>query len=133
MYVKDFTIELNTEKNFQIIDITQRVLKFLKKSKITEGHLLVFSKHTTLAITINENENNLLKDLELFLEKILPYSHNYLHQDNAASHLRQILLGTHQIIPIKGNELLLGIWQRIFAVEFDGPRKREVFVQITGK
>jgi len=132
MVVKSFTIELNSQKRFQIIDITPHLFDFLQKSRIKEGQLLVFSKHTTLAIVINENESNLLEDLENFLEKILPFSNSYFHPQNAASHLRQFLLGTSKTIPIEKSQLILGAWQRVFAIELDGPRKREILLQFIG-
>lgn len=139
-------ILLNTEKEFEIVNITKKVEEIIKISGIKNGFVNVFSKHTTLAIEINEDEILLLKDIELFLKEIIPESKKYLHDNlnlrqncpkdepaNGKGHLRTMLLETSQIIPITNYEMQFGKYQQLFAVETSGPRKREILIQVMGE
>ena len=135
----------------EFIDITDRVNDFVRQSDIRNGMVLVFSKHTTVAITIQENEPLLLGDMANMLEHLSPqngyYRHNdfdvrtvHMHKDecpNGHSHCQHLTLGTSETIPIVDGRLPLGEFQRIFAVELDGQKAlqvdhREVLVQILG-
>ncbi len=127
------TISIRTNKNFELIDITKEVNDVLKSSGAKEGLLNIFTKHTTTALFINENEEGLVKDYEDILFRLVPKRGNYRHDridDNAHSHLKSIILNTSITLPFKENRLLLGTWQRIFFVELDGPRTRNVLVSI---
>ena len=95
-------------------------------SKISNGIVNIFSKHSTSAICINENERGLLSDFEKVLKDIVKENDNYRHDfidNNAASHIRAFLLGSSETIPIVDGRLNLGTWQSIFFVEMDGPRR----------
>jgi len=130
----------------EFIDITQEVKDVLARSEISEGSVLVFTRHTTAAIEINEDEPLLMEDLKQFLLRIAPRDGNYKHNDffirtanmtedecpNGHAHCQHLLLGTSETIPIVDSELLLGRWQRIFLIELDRPRERQVFVQVQG-
>lgn len=106
--------------------------------------MLVFSRHTTTALAINEDEERLLEDVKVHLEKLVPSSGTYLHNDlhlrdvppdepiNAHSHLMAMMLSTSEVIPIADGKLALGTWQSILFFELDGSRKRTVFLQICG-
>lgn len=140
-------IGLDTTKSPEFIDITDRVKRIVQDSQVRDGFVVVYSKHTTAAIKINENEPLLLKDMEEFLEGIAPRNGDYRHNDfsirtvnmtddecpNGHAHCQHLLLGTSENIPIVGGELQFGRWQRIFLIELDMPRSREVLVQIIGE
>jgi secondary thiamine-phosphate synthase enzyme len=139
------TFEIRTERGPQFIDITERVVEAMRKSGLANGFAVVFSKHTTAAIRINEAEPHLLNDMEQMLEKIVPacqdYAHNrYAHavsdngeRPNAHSHCQQLLLGASESVPIMNGELIFGQWQRIFLVELDHGRDREVVIHLVGE
>jgi len=130
----------------EFIDITNEVREILARSGVQEGTVVVFSRHTTAAIVINEDEPLLLRDMAHFLERVAPPEGDYRHNDffirtanmtqdecpNGHSHCQHLLLGASESVPVAGGELLLGRWQRVFLVELDRPREREVVVQVQG-
>jgi len=130
----------------EFIDITDEVREILGRSGVQEGTVVVFSRHTTAAIKINEDEPLLLRDMARFLERTAPPDGDYRHNDffirtanmtqdecpNGHSHCQHLLLGASESVPVAGGELLLGRWQRVFLVELDRPREREVVVQVQG-
>jgi secondary thiamine-phosphate synthase enzyme len=138
-------IEIETEPKTNIYNITPQIQDFLDLTSIKNGQILVFSRHTTTALAINENEVRLLEDIKVFLQKLAPESDSYLHNDlhlrdvpadepiNAHSHLMAMMLTTSEIIPVVDGKLALGTWQSVLFFELDGPRKRTVFVQISGE
>jgi len=81
MKIKQTILKISTNNNLQFIDLTNEIELFLKKSKIMIGQLLVYSKHTTLAIRINEKETGIFNDMEKFLNKLLPKNQYYRHND----------------------------------------------------
>jgi secondary thiamine-phosphate synthase enzyme len=140
-------LTFRTHDSIGFQDITEDVADVVRSAGIRDGQVTVFSRHTTAAIRIQEDESLLLQDLVGFLERLaprdLPYGHNdfrirteHMHADespNGHSHCLQLLLGTSETIPVVDGELQLGTWQRIFLVELDGPRhRREVLVQALG-
>ncbi|WP_414519771.1 secondary thiamine-phosphate synthase enzyme YjbQ [Nostoc sp. PCC 9305] len=138
-------IEIETEPKINIHNITPQIQSFIASTSIKNGHALVFCRHTTTALSINENEVRLLEDIKVFLQKLVPESDRYLHNDlhlrdvpedepiNAHSHLMAMMLNTSEIIPIVDGKLALGTWQSVLFFELDGPRKRTVSVQICGE
>ena len=116
-------IILNTKKNFEIIDITSKINQEID---IESGIANIFSKHSTSAIVVNENESGLLADLELMLSDLVSDKYSWLHDridNNAKSHLKSFLLSSSETIPISNGKLDLGTWQSVFFIELDGPRK----------
>ena len=140
-------IILETTKAPQFIDITQEVTEFVASSGLSNGCVVVYSKHTTAAIKINENEPLLMKDMEKFLGRIASSEDYYHHNDftlrtvnmtenecpNGHAHCQHLLMSTSETIPIIDGELQLGQWQRVFLVELDRPRSREVIIQVLGE
>ncbi|ARV57507.1 secondary thiamine-phosphate synthase enzyme [Nostocales cyanobacterium HT-58-2] len=139
-------IEIETEPEINIYNITPQIKDFLASTSIKNGHVLVFSRHTTTALSINEYEERLLEDVKVYLRKLAPESDRYLHNDlhlrknippdepmNAHSHLMAITLTTSEIIPIVDGKLGLGTYQSVLFFELDGPRKRTVFCQFSGE
>jgi secondary thiamine-phosphate synthase enzyme len=114
---------LNTNKNFEIIDITSKINEEID---IDEGIVNIFSRHSTSAIVVNENESGLLADLELMLKDLVSDKYSWQHDridNNAKSHLKSFLLSSSETIPISDGKLDLGTWQSVFFIELDGPRK----------
>jgi len=136
--VKTYTanIKLATNSRVELVNITQRVSEALRGAGIKNGLLLVFTRHTTSALTINEDEHRLKRDLLELLEKLVPSDADYRHNEidnNADAHLRSSLMQPFLIIPVINGSLQLGTWQSLFFVELDGPRNREVIVTIIGE
>jgi secondary thiamine-phosphate synthase enzyme len=129
-----FTIDVPTKERFQIIDITDEVQKKVWEGKMKHGIAVVFTKHTTTGLMINEPEEGLLQDFKAKMKELIPKGAGYLHDridSNAHSHLRaSLLLNSELVIPVDEGELLLGTWQRILFVELDGPRHRRVLVML---
>lgn len=122
-------MNIRTNKRIELVDITQDVKSEVHKSGIVNGICVVSTSHTTTAIILNENETGLRHDILDFLEKLIPTSAGYQHDridNNADAHLKAVILGSSETIPVTGGELVLGTWQRIFFVELDGPRQRTV-------
>ncbi|BAZ50376.1 hypothetical protein NIES4103_29920 [Nostoc sp. NIES-4103] len=138
-------IEIETSQGINIHNITPQIQDLIISTSINNGQVLVFSRHTTTALAINENEIRLLEDIKVFLQKLAPESDRYLHNDlhlrdvpedepiNAHSHLMAMMLSTSEVIPIVDGKLALGTWQSVLFFELDGPRKRTVFIQISGE
>ena len=133
--MKSTIISLSTDGETQFIDITDKVEGIVSKSGTKEGTAVIYTKHTTTALFINEGERGLLKDYERLLQ-LLPKGAGYEHDridSNAHAHLWSVMLGSSVTVPVLKGDLQLGTWQRIFLAELDGPRQRRVIVQVIGK
>lgn len=145
MPIKNEILEVETRSGIGIYNITQEIEKLLAATGITNGQAVVFSRHTTTALAINENEERLLEDVKVYLRKLAPESGKYLHNDlhlrdvppeepeNAHAHLMAMTLSNSEVIPVVESKLALGTWQSVLFFELDGPRKRSVLVQIAGE
>ena len=147
MKTMSFCKRVKTKCAPEFIDITQWVSECISESKIANGFAVVYSKHTTAAVKINENEPLLLDDMACFLEKIFPRHHNYQHNNfeirtvnmnedespNGHAHLQHLLLGTSETVPVMDGAMQFGTYQSIFFIELDHPRPREVMVQVVGE
>ena len=141
-------LKISTSEAPKFYDITAHIESIISKANFESGIAVVFSKHTTAGILIQEHEPLLLEDLTNLLQDISPkdkeYNHNnfairtvHMHEDecpNGHSHCQHILIGTSETIPVIDNSLSLGKWQRIFLVELDEefPSEREIIVQLIG-
>jgi secondary thiamine-phosphate synthase enzyme len=126
-------LEINTSLPVELVDITDNVKDEVRKTGIQNGLCVVSTRHTTSSIIINENESGLCTDIIDLLDKLIPPSAGYQHDridNNADAHLKAVMLGSSETIPIIEGRLELGTWQRVFFVEFDGPRKRNVNITI---
>jgi secondary thiamine-phosphate synthase enzyme len=128
-----YTIEINTNKRSEMIDITQEIKTIVSKSDINKGVCAVYIPHTTAGITINENADpSVSYDIITTLDNMIPWNNKYSHiEGNSAAHIKSSLLGHSVNIIIENKRLLLGTWQGIFFCEFDGPRKRKIFIKLT--
>jgi secondary thiamine-phosphate synthase enzyme len=140
-------IRVATDHRTEFVDLTERLEALVVQSGIRFGFVNVQSLHTTAAIVVNENEPLLLSDFAAVLERSAPEGLTYRHDDptvrtvnvtadervNGHAHCRALLLGSSACINVIYGRLHLGAWQRVFLVELDGPRDREVSVLILGE
>ena len=127
-----FTVE--TERAVQSIDIKARVSDIARRSGVRDGLCHVMVMHSTAAVVVNETADpNIGSDVISALGRSVPERGQWLHDridDNAHAHIKASILGPSELIPVQGGELLLGTWQGIMLIEFDGPQKRRVSVQL---
>ncbi len=126
-------LSIKTRSRSELMDITPLVRDIVHKSKIENGVCYVFVPHTTAGITINENADpGVRQDILMGLDKLVPWQGDYTHlEGNAAAHIKASLVGSSETIPVEKGDLVLGTWQGVFFAEFDGPRRREVWIKIT--
>lgn len=139
-YSTSFTLQ--TEERTEVTDITKLVRDAIQQFPVTSGIALVNTLHTTCALFINEYQAALVSDLKALVERLVPERNGYRHDDprysdcergNAHSHLRAALLGRNVAVGINHGDLTLGRFQSIIFAELDGPRKREITVQVLGE
>jgi secondary thiamine-phosphate synthase enzyme len=139
------TIDLESKTQIEFFDITSQVQDIIDASGVREGNVMVYAPHTTMGVVINHNEPMLLQDFARILYKIVPMDDRYSHdlfelrkgsnsdgRSNGHSHCKSFIVGISQTIPLDKGKMLLTSKQSIFAVEFDGARKRDVIVQVMG-
>ena len=125
-------ISLKTSSRVEMIDITASVQKVVRDEGVPSGLCLVYTPHTTAAITINENADpDVQRDMIAALDKAVPLSANYRHAEgNSAAHVKSSLVGASELMIIENGHLALGTWQSVFFCEFDGPRTRDVIIKV---
>jgi len=142
MKVYNTSFTLSTDERTEISDITKLVRDAVQQFAVTTGIALVNTLHTTCALFVNEYQAALVEDLTRLVERLVPERGGYRHDDprysdcergNAHSHLRAALLGRSIAVGINDGDLVLGRFQSIIFAEMDGPRKREVTVQVLGE
>ncbi|HEX9099441.1 MAG TPA: secondary thiamine-phosphate synthase enzyme YjbQ [Candidatus Dormibacteraeota bacterium] len=129
----------------EFVDVTKLVGEEVRKSGLRTGRIHLQSLHTTVGLAINENEPLLLRDFQKLLERLAPGDAGYEHDDfgrryevtvdepvNGHAHCRQLLLTGFATLLVEDGKLVLGRWQSVFAVELDGPRHRELALQLDG-
>lgn len=139
MDIKTFNFNVDTKGFNDIVDVTPQVQKIINESHFREGSATVFAKGATTGITTIEYEPGLLKDYPQFMEKIIPSTERYHHDDtwhdgNGFSHIRSALQGSSFTVPFVDAHMMLGTWQQIILLDFDNrSRTRNVIVQLIGK
>jgi secondary thiamine-phosphate synthase enzyme len=125
-------LSLRTSSRIELVDITDKVQQIVSKFKVKQGICFLFVPHTTAGLTINENADpSVRRDITNTLTKLIPPGANYSHlEGNADSHIKSSILGTGLHVFIEGGKLSLGTWQGIFFAEGDGPRSRQVWIEI---
>jgi secondary thiamine-phosphate synthase enzyme len=135
------TLIISTDERIEVVDLTDRVMTFVRRLRIREGLVSLWSLHTTCTVFINEFQSALLSDIRRFLEQMVARDEEWLHNNpshsdcdrmNADSHLRALLLGHSLTLQVSGGEVVLGQWQRVLMAELDGPRARTLRVQAWG-
>lgn len=126
----------DTKKRQEFIRITDEVAKAVNASGVTDGTVLVSAMHITSGVFVNDWEDGLIGDFQVWLEKLAPagldYAHHRTGEDNADAHLKRTIMGHQVVVPITGGKLDLGPWEQIFYAEFDGQRRKRVILKIMG-
>jgi len=142
MRVFNASITVDTEEGTEVADITKPVRDVIQDLPVTTGIALVNTLHTTCALFVNEYQAALVDDFKRMVERLVPERGGYRHDDprysdcergNGHSHLRAALLGRSVAVPINDGELTLGRFQSIIFAELDGPRKRDISIQVLGE
>ncbi len=119
------------------VNITRKISGIIDKSGIREGLALVSAMHITAGVYVNDAENGLIRDIDEWLEGLCPFRADYRHhdtgEDNGDSHLKNLLIGHQQVLPITDGKLDLGPWEQLFYAEFDGRRRKRVIVKLIGE
>ena len=132
-------MDIETTKRVEIRDLTELVQEMVRNAEVEAGLVTLSSMHTTTAIFVNEPQTALLDDIELLLERLAPRGEEWKHNDprysdcdrqNADAHLRAIVLGSSVTLQVADGDLVMGQWQRILMAELDGPRTRQLVLQI---
>lgn len=126
-----------TAQRQEFVRITDEVAAAVRTSNINEGIVLVSAMHITAGIFVNDWEDGLIDDFQVWLEKLapagLPYHHHQTGEDNADAHLKRTLMGHQVMVPVTGGMLDLGPWEQIFYAEFDGQRRKRVVLKVMGE
>jgi secondary thiamine-phosphate synthase enzyme len=144
VFTRILSVETKDAPDF--VDVTSAVAGLVTESGVSNGQVLVHSTHTTCSVIINENEPLLLTDMEHFLDRTAPKDMYYGHNDfairtvsvrpnecpNGHAHCQHMILGTNETVPVVDGKPLLGEFQRIFVVELDEPKPRNIAVQVSG-
>jgi len=144
---RHWRIRLTTSHATGFLDITDRLTDLVAQAGVRFGVLNVQTLHTTTAVVVNEHEPLLLADFQALLEATAPRHGRYRHDDESArtvnmteserpnghAHCRALLLPSSACVNVAHGHLHLGRWQRVFLVELDGPREREVSVLLFGE
>ena len=139
-------VDLRTDKQFQIINITDQIKAVIAESGVKNGQVLVFCPHTTAGLRLNHDEPLLHQDIMKMMYRLVPVDVNYAHdvfeirenvsvgeRSNGHAHVKSFLLGSSETIPIENSQLILGQRQSVFFVEMDGGRSRDYIVQVMGE
>ncbi|MCS7142858.1 MAG: secondary thiamine-phosphate synthase enzyme YjbQ [Aigarchaeota archaeon] len=134
--IRVFSIDVNTQKRVELVNITRRINEKISEARVRDGVVVVFTRHTTSALIINEDEERLKRDILVLMDRLVPTGAGYRHDEidnNADAHLRQNLMQPSLTVPIVNGRMALGTWQNVFLFELDGPRTREVTVVLIGE
>jgi secondary thiamine-phosphate synthase enzyme len=130
-------LTMNTRGQRELVPLTDTVARFVEKSGIAEGMVLVSAMHITAGVFVNDDEPGLHQDIWEWLEKLAPEGPDYRHhrtgETNGDAHLKNLLVHHQVIVPITGGRLDLGPWQRIFYAEFDGQRAKRLVLKAIGE
>jgi secondary thiamine-phosphate synthase enzyme len=126
----------NTKQRQEFVRITDEIADIVKKSGVTDGTVLVSAMHITAGVFVNDWEDGLIHDFQVWLEKLAPagldYRHHQTGEDNADAHLKRTIMGHQVVLPITKGALDLGPWEHVFYAEFDGQRRKRVVVKVMG-
>ena len=128
-------IMLRSREREDLVEFTAEVSELVRESNVREGVCVLFVRHTTAGLTVNENADpDVASDMLLALRTLIPqHGMGFKHgEQNSDAHIKASLVGPSVTVPFADGKLLLGRWQGIFLCEFDGPRRREVVLSIIG-
>ncbi len=135
-YRKELTLRIPQRRAF--LNITDEVRQAVEESGVQEGLVLCNAMHITASVFINDDENGLHHDMEVWLEKLAPekphnqYRHNG-YEDNADAHLKRSVMGREVVVAITKGRLDFGPWEQIFYGEFDGMREKRILIKVIGE
>ena len=136
MIVHTDYLYFTTKKRQEFIRITDEIAAVVGSSGVKEGTVLVSAMHITAGVYVNDWENGLIEDFQVWLEKLapagLPYRHHQTGEDNGDAHLKRTIMGHQVVLPITAGKLDLGPWEQVFYAEFDGQRKKRVVIKVMG-
>lgn len=126
------TLHFPTEQAHEMVNISAQVQELVTQSGVRRGLCVIHAPHTTAGITIQEGfDPDVTRDILVTLEKLVPRQGDYQHAEgNSDAHIKALMTGSSQTLPIEYGKLQLGRWQAVFFCEYDGPRSRSVWVQI---
>jgi len=126
------SFDVTTHVRTELVDITSKVQDAVARSGVSSGICFVSVPHTTAAVTVNEHHDpDVASDITMTLSKLVPHHAGYAHAEyNSDAHIKSVLVGCCQPIPVEDGRLALGQWQGVFLCEFDGPRTRRCQVQV---
>jgi secondary thiamine-phosphate synthase enzyme len=126
------TVSVSTHRREEMVDVTGLVRQAVAELGVDAGLCLVFSPHTTCAVTVNEGwDPDVQTDVLRHLRSLVPRDAGFAHSEgNSDSHIKTIAVGPSVLLPIDEGQVRLGRWQAVFLCEFDGPRRRELWVQV---
>ena len=129
------TLSLSTRSRTEFVPVSRLVQKTLQRWGVQDGICTIYVPHTTAGIFINEGyDPDVMRDMEMMLDKVIPWSAGYRHSEgNAAAHIKAALIGNSRQVIVEKGELVLGQWEEIFFAEFDGPRSRRMIVALMGE
>ncbi|MDX2472486.1 MAG: secondary thiamine-phosphate synthase enzyme YjbQ [Candidatus Krumholzibacteria bacterium] len=123
--------ELSTSSRTDFVDATGLVQAAVRELEMDDGVVVVFNPHTTAAVTINEGADpDVVRDMSVALDRIVPWQDGYHHAEgNAAAHIKASMFGSSVTVIVQDGRLQLGTWQKIWFCEFDGPRRRRLWIR----
>src|SRR5262245_48514662 len=130
---------MNLPQRRGFVNITPEVTAAVEESGVREGLVLVNAMHISASVFINDDEQDLHHDYEVWLERLAPhaptsqYRHNDTGEDNADAHLKRQVLGREVVVAVTQDKLDFGPWEQIFYSEFDGRRRKRVLVKVIGE
>ena len=126
------TITVRTRGRDDFLDITDHVAAIVAESGVADGLCVIFTPHTTAAVTINENADpDVQRDLVSGLNGLAFEKMKFLHSEgNSSAHLKSSIIGCSETVIVENRRLVLGTWQGIYLCEFDGPRARKVCISV---
>ena len=142
MKVFNTSFTLSTEERSEVSDITKLIREAIQQGPVANGIALINTLHTTCALFINEFQDALVEDLSALIERRVPDRNSYRHDDprvsdcergNARAHLRAALLGRTLVVGVNNGDLTLGRFQSVIFADLDGPRRREINIQVIGE
>jgi secondary thiamine-phosphate synthase enzyme len=140
-------VGIETRRPVQLVDVTAALERAIREAGLLDGLMVAQTRHTTTGLLVNEHEPLLFRDLEGLFERLAPAGADYAHDDfarrtvnlmpgerrNGCAHCRAALLRSSETLAVRGGEIGLGRWQRVFLVELDGPQRRELSLTLVGR
>lgn len=124
-------LHITTSQREEMIPLSSKVEKVIREKGFTTGAILIFCPHTTASITINESgDPDVRSDMTHFMHHLVPKNFGFEHaEDNSDAHIKTSLFTPHSLLIVEEGRLMRGTWQEIYFCEWDGPRKRDIWIQ----